>query len=93
MTHGLLELHTREEDQDMQHWRLVVPDVPNIKKKIMDELYVVPYSGHLGYQKTLKKVQQSFYWPDHTVDVRDFVLGCQVCQMEKSIHKVPTGLL
>ena len=36
-------------------WRLVVPDVPELKKQIMRELHEVPYSGHLGYHKTLKK--------------------------------------
>ena len=89
----MLEVHTRDEDKDIQHWRLVIPDVPEIKRKIMVELHVVPYSGHMGYQKTLKKIQQNFYWPDHTVDVRDFVLGCEVCQMEKSIRWVPARLL
>ena len=89
---GLLEVHNREEDTDVHRWRVVIPDVPEVKRRIMEELHTVPYSGHLGYHKTLKKVQQNFYWPDHTVDVRDFVLGCQVCQMEKSVHRVPAGL-
>ena len=49
----------------------------------MQEVHSVPYAGHLGYQKTLKKIQQNFYWPDHTLDVREFVLSCPVCQEEK----------
>ena len=53
----------------------------------------MPYAGHLGYQKTLKKLQENFYWPDHTLDVRDFVLSCEVCQQEKSVHRLPAGLL
>ena len=53
----------------------------------------MPYVGHLWYQKTLKKLQENFYWPDHTLDVRDFVLSCEVCQQEKSVHRLPTGLL
>ena len=46
---------------DGTRWRLVIPNVPEVKKKIMEELHAVPYSGHLGYQKTLKKVQEDFY--------------------------------
>ena len=53
----------------------------------------MPYAGHLGYHKTLKRLQKTFYWPNHIVEVRDFVLGCEVCQKEKSIHKLPAGLL
>ena len=71
----------------------MIPDVPSVKQKILQEIHAVPYAGHLGYQKTLKKLQEHFYWPDHTVDVRDFVLGCGVCQEEKSVHRLPAGLL
>ena len=53
----------------------------------------MPYAGNLGYQKTLKKLQDNFYWPDHTLDVRDFVLSCEVCQQEKSVHRLPASLL
>ena len=51
------------------------------------------HAGHLGYQRTLKKLQENFYWPCHTIEVRDFVLGCEVCQQEKSVHHLPAGLL
>ena len=74
-------------------WRLVIPDVPSIKQKIMQEVHSVPYASHLGYQKTLKKLQQHFYWPDHTLEIRDFVLSCEICQQEKSVHRLPAGLL
>ena len=71
----------------------MIPDVPGIKQKILKEIHSVPYAGHLGYQKTLKKLQENFYWPDHTLDVRDFVLSCEVCQQEKSVHRLLAGLL
>ena len=38
-------------------------------------------------------MQKSFYWTDLVLEVRDFVLGCLVCQQEKSVNKVPAGLL
>ena len=59
----------------------------------MQEVHPVPYAGHLGYQKTLKKLQQHFYWPDHTLEIHDFVLSCEICQQEKSVHRVLAGLL
>ena len=92
LTGGLLEMRDNEKNKRTQ-WRLVVPDVPELKKQIMRELHEVPYSGHLGYHKTLKNIQRTFYWPEHTLDIRDFVLGCSVCQQEKAVHRVPAGLL
>ena len=59
----------------------------------MEEIHFVPYARHLGYQKTLKQIQKTFYWTDLILDVRDFVLSCPVCQQEKSVTKIPAGLL
>ena len=87
----LLEFQDQEEEH--QTWRIVVPNDPAIKGRIMEELHSVPYAGHLGYQKTLKQIQKTFYWPDLTIEVRDYVLGCEVCQKEKSVSRVPAGLL
>ena len=91
LEHQLLEV--RESTGTDKKWRIVIPDVPSIKKQILQEIHAVPYAGHLGYQRTLKKLQENFYWPDHTIEVRDFVLGCEVCQQEKSVHRLPAGLL
>ena len=71
----------------------MIPNDPEIKRTILEEIHSVPYSGHLGYQKTLKQIQKTFYWTDLVLDVRDFVLGCPVCQQEKSVTKLPAGLL
>ena len=92
MTGGLLEMKDGDTRRKTQ-WRLVVPDDPEIKKQIMRELHEVPYSGHLGYHKTLKNIQKTFYWLEHTLNIRDFVMGCPVCQQEKAVHHVPAGLL
>ena len=91
LKHQLLEV--RESAGTDRKWRIVIPDVPSIKKQILQEIHAVPYAGHLGYRRTLQKLQENFYWPDHTIEVRDFVLGCEVCQQEKSVHRLPAGLL
>ena len=33
--------------------RLYIPNVPKIKLLILNEIRKTPYSGHLGYQKTI----------------------------------------
>ena len=54
----LLEFQDQEEGN--QTWRIVVPNDPAIKGRIMEELHSVPYAGHLGYQKTLKQFRRHF---------------------------------
>ena len=48
-------------------WRIVVPNVPEVKQQIMREHHDVPYAGHQGYQEMLKNLQKTFYWYDHTL--------------------------
>ena len=64
----LLEFQDQEEEH--KTWRIVVPNDPAIKGRTMEELHSVLYAGHLGYQKTLKQIQKTFYWPDLTIEVR-----------------------
>ena len=53
----------------------------------------MPYAGHPGYTRTLEVTKQFFYWNNMTVEVRQFVLDCPVCQTEKGSHMKPSGKL
>ena len=68
------------------------PNDPAIKGRIMENIHAMTYASHLEYQKTLKQSQKNFYWPDLTIEVRDYMLGCQACQKEKSVSRVPKDL-
>ena len=76
----ILYLKCKIKNAQDKDWKIVIPNDPEIKRTILEEIHSVPYSGHLGYQKTLKQIQKTFYWTDLVLDVRDFVLGCPVCQ-------------
>lgn len=41
---------------------------------------------HQGYQKTLDRIREHFYWPGMTVDIRNLVDSCISCQ-ERRAHK------
>jgi hypothetical protein len=57
-----------------------VPDNSELKKVILREFHVKPYSGHPGYQKTLTTVKRFYYWPNLKRDVAEFVARCFDCQ-------------
>jgi len=59
---------------------IYVSDDSHLKKVILREFHVKPYSGHLGYQKTLTAAKRSYYWPNLKRDVVDFVARCFDCQ-------------
>ena len=68
-----------------------MPDDQGIKLELLREIHCVPYSGHPGFTRTLEVTRRFFYWEHMTQEVRQFVLDCPVCQVEKGSHLKPAG--
>eukprot|EP00798_Chlamydomonas_sp_ICE-L_P006558 gene6558-3212_t len=43
--------------------RLCVPNIPELRLRILHEYHVVPSAGHPGFHKTLNAVADKFWWP------------------------------
>ena len=89
----LLCIHQENQSEDVEYWRIVIPDDTDCKNKILKELHSVPYSGHPSVQRTPARVRRGFYWKAQTGDVRILVESCPVCQVEKSDHTLTRGQL
>jgi len=63
-----------------------------LKKLIMREFHINPYSGHLGYQKTLTTVKKFYYWLNLEKELAEFVIRCLDCQWVKENSKHLCGL-
>ena len=81
--HGTLKVHEKEQKTIAMYWRTVIPNEVEVKRLILKELHCVPYFGHPGFTRTLEMAKQFFYWKHMSPDVRDFVLDCPICQVEK----------
>ena len=90
---NLLLIHIAGQPEDLQYWRVVVPDDVGVKTQLVSELHSIPYSAHPGVQRTLGKVRRYFYWKGMAGDVREFVESCPTCQLEKSDHTLQKGSL
>jgi len=60
---------------------------------VLHEVHDAPTAGHMGRDKTLKRVKRRFYWPAMDKDVADYVKSCAVCQANKRGTQPPIGLL
>ena len=88
----LLMIHVAgQPEEDVQYWRVVVPDDLGVKSLLVSELHSVPYAAHPGVQRTLNKVRSYFWWRGMTGDVREFVESCPTCQLEKTDHTLKKG--
>ena len=81
------------------HVSLYIPiGAEDIKRKILYLGHYIPTSGHFGREKTIKRIQRYYYWPNLTVDVKETINACKICQRCKrmnigpphmSVHDVP----
>ena len=62
--------------------KLVVPS--KFRKEILRLCHDIPSSGHQGNQRTKCKVQERYFWHKLSRDVKGYVLGCSVCNRNKS---------
>ena len=41
--------------------RIYIPNVAELRRVVMDEIHQAPYSGHLGYQKTISIAKKQYF--------------------------------
>ena len=55
---------------------LYVPNVPEIKLLILNEVHKISYSGHLGHQKMIKWIRKDYFWPNMKNEVDEYIARC-----------------
>lgn len=72
-------------------WKLVVPKAA--RERVLRESHDVPQAGHLGTDKTFRRVVYSYYWPRLYTEIARYVQHCEVCQRTKSVQRPPLGMM
>ena len=72
--------------------KLVVPQ-GKLRQTIMHDAHDSIVSGHLGFNKAIERIRQSFIWPNMYSEVKSYVRSCDSCQRNKSSSQKPIGLL
>ncbi|KAL7735177.1 hypothetical protein ACLKA6_014893 [Drosophila palustris] len=73
-------------------WKLWIPEA--IASTLVQQAHEGEGRMHGGVGKTLARLQQFYYWPRMTVQVRQYVLGCETCKETKhttQITRPPMG--
>jgi hypothetical protein len=73
--------------------RLLIPNDDDIKESIMKQCHDFALAGHLGTAKTSELVKRYFYWNNIDAAVREYVLSCPYCQVDKDTNQRKLGLL
>jgi len=62
-------------------YQLIVPNA--LKRRLFDRAHAGPLAAHLGFDRTLAQLRDSYYWPDMSKDVRVWCNACDVCARSK----------
>ncbi|KAJ3686583.1 hypothetical protein LUZ61_015747 [Rhynchospora tenuis] len=73
--------------------RISVGESGNWRETILQSLHDSSIGGHYGINATYQKLKKLFYWPGLKQSVHDFVFSCSSCQLNKTEHTHPSGLL
>ena len=67
--------------------RLVIPRVYQLP--LIQVFHDSPFAGHLGINKTYKRISERFYWKGMYLDTMNYILSCPTCKESKIINKPP----
>jgi hypothetical protein len=64
-----------------------VPNIMELKDKILHEAHESAYSIHPGGNKTYHNLKASYWWYGMKRDVAEYVAPCDTCQRVKAKHQ------
>jgi hypothetical protein len=73
--------------------RICVPNVKELKAKILHEAHESAYSIHPGENKMYHDLNATYWWYGMKRDIVEYVALCGTCQRVKAEHQRPTELL
>ena len=73
--------------------RICVPNVSNLRQRILQEVHYTPYSIHPGATKMYHDIKTNYCWRGLKKEVAKFVASCLICQQVMIEHQKSTRLL
>ncbi|XP_058766993.1 uncharacterized protein LOC131640630 [Vicia villosa] len=73
--------------------RVYIPDLEDLRLRILKEHHSTPEGGHSGVKATLARIGTSFCWPGMYLAVKNMVKHCSHCQHNKYDTQKKRGLL
>ncbi|GFZ15639.1 hypothetical protein Acr_25g0000480 [Actinidia rufa] len=95
----LMEIVKRRQPEDpylalkFQGRRLCVPNIPEVKRQVLEEAHNTKFTMHPGGTKMYRDLKETFWWPGMKKEIAKFVSQCLSCQQVKAEHQRLAGLL
>lgn len=94
----IIKQENEEQNLGKDKGRLIVPEQTRdrhtfLRTALLHELHAPKIFAHQGQNKMIKMIQQDYYWPGMSRDVRRFVNNCYDCKRNKTPRDKTPGLL
>jgi len=74
--------------------RCYIPPHEELHHKIVKQYHDSLTGGHPGHIKTLELIRRNYWWPGMTIFLKNYIMGCAVCQQIKvNTHPSSPGLI
>ncbi len=73
--------------------RIYVPDLGDLRLRVLRARHDHPTAGHWGQNKTQDLVLRDYNWPGLRIFVRDYCKSCTTCARSKTPRHLPYGTL
>src|SRR5437667_586246 len=70
---------------------IYMPNDPAVKQEIMKMNHDDPHAGHFGVAKTMEVIRRKYHWLGIAQEIKDYVVGYDVCQRTKAPRHKPYG--
>ncbi len=64
-----------------------------LRQRVLSLVHSNPSSGHPGITATFQLLNNRFWWPAIQTDTITFIKNCDICNISKTPHQLPAGLL
>ena len=87
---GVLMKRWKPRGNTQEYEQIVLPK--NYRSQVLKIAHNLPMAGHLGPEKTAKRLLRRFYWPTLFKDTREYCQKCRECQLvqKKRGWRAPT---
>ena len=72
---------------------LVIPRHNSLRQECIEKHHDPPTRGHPCANRTLKAIQEYYWWPKMTADVKKYVATCYICQLTTPGRYKQAGML
>jgi hypothetical protein len=73
--------------------RIYIPDVSDLRLRVLKHKHDHPLSEHFSQNKTMELIRREYVWPKMLHFIKDYCNSCTICKRSKPAHHMPYGLL